>query len=138
MPFLGRPMVAHVVERIRPHVAALVVNTNRDVGAYAGLGVRTVADAHADHPGPLAGLAAGLAALGTPYVFMCPCDSPFASGELVERLAAGIAGHDVAVAHDGDAPAAGVRARARLGRGLARRVPRGRRQEDRRVVRDAR
>ena len=101
VPFLGRPMVAHVVERIRPHVAALVVNTNRDVGAYAGLGVRTVADAHADHPGPLAGLAAGLAALGTPYVFMCPCDSPFASGELVERLAAGIAGHDVAVAHDG-------------------------------------
>ena len=102
VPFLGRPMVAHVVERVRPHVAALVVNTNRDAGAYAELGVRTVADAHADHPGPLAGLAAGLAALGTPYVFMCPCDSPFASGELVERLAVGIGDRDVAVAHDGE------------------------------------
>ena len=100
--FRGRPMVAHVVDAIGPRVAALVVNTNRPGSAYDALGVVTVGDAHAGHPGPLAGLAAGIDALGTPFVFMCPCDSPFVTGELVERLAAGIGGADVACAHDGE------------------------------------
>ncbi len=102
VPFRGRAMVEHVVYAVRPAVSALVVNTNRDPSAYAWLGVPTVADAHADHPGPLAGLAAGIAALGTPWVFMCPCDSPFVGVALVERLSAAIGEHDVACAHDGE------------------------------------
>lgn len=101
VPFRGRAMVAHVVAAVRPAVAAVVVNTNRDPADYASLGVPIVADAHADHPGPLAGLAAGIAALGRPYTFMCPCDSPFVGAALVERLAAAIGEHDVACAHDG-------------------------------------
>ena len=103
VPFRGRPMVAHAIEAIRPVVARLVVNTNRpDAAAYGALGAPTVADGHADHPGPLAGLAAGIGALGTRWVFMCPCDSPFVTGELVERLAAAIGTHEVACAHDGE------------------------------------
>lgn len=102
IPLAGRPMVAHVIAAIQPAVAALVINANRNHDRYAQYGVPIVKDAHADYPGPLAGLAAGIEALGTSLVFMCPCDSPFVSAALVNTLVDGIGDADVSAAHDGD------------------------------------
>ena len=97
----GKPMVAHVVEAISPAVDSIVINANRNAEHYAAFGVEVVADQHAGHPGPLAGLAAGISALDTSLVFMCPCDSPFVSSSLVHRLIDGLGKADVAAAHDG-------------------------------------
>lgn len=104
----GRSMIEHVIAAVRPGVDALVVNANRNADAYAALGApfgaSVVADRHAGHLGPLAGLAAGIHALGTTRVLLCPCDSPFVAPALVERLAAACAepAVDIAVAHDGE------------------------------------
>lgn len=102
----GRPMLSWVTQAIAPAVSRIVINANRERDAHATLGHDVVPDLHPDHPGPLAGLAAGLAALDTPRVFMCPCDSPFIDAELVRALSRGLDGApdgvSIACAHDGD------------------------------------
>jgi molybdenum cofactor guanylyltransferase len=82
----GRPLVAHVIERLAPQVATLVINANRNAGRYAVFGYPVVADAIGGFAGPLAGLHAGLAAATTPFVATSPCDSPFLPADLVARL----------------------------------------------------
>lgn len=96
----GRPMVSWVVERLRPQVDELLINANRNVGTYERFGVPVIPDRIPDFAGPLAGLHAALSAAVTPLVATVPCDSPFLSVRLVERLHAGLvgAGADLAVA----------------------------------------
>ena len=82
----GQPMVAHVLQRLRPQVQKLLVNANRNAAAYAELRVRVVPDRMPEFPGPLAGMASGLAAAHTPWVVTAPCDSPWIPADLVARL----------------------------------------------------
>lgn len=90
-PYLGRTLVQHALQRLAPQVGALLVNANRHLEAYAAFGVPVCADALPDYPGPLAGLAAGLAQCRTPFLASVPCDSPQFPLDLVARLAAGLA-----------------------------------------------
>lgn len=83
----GRPLAAHVIERLAPQVGTIIVNANQNAERYARFGYPVVADAIAGFAGPLAGLHAGLTAATTPYVVTCPCDSPFLPADLVARLA---------------------------------------------------
>src|SRR5512133_668846 len=73
----GRPLVAHVVERLAPQVGALVINANQNRDRYAAFAYPVVADVVPDFAGPLAGLHAGIAAAATPYIVTRPCDSQF-------------------------------------------------------------
>ena len=84
--FRGRPMAAHVIERFAPQVDELLVNANRNVGQYAALGYRVIADEIAGFAGPLAGFERGLAHAAAPLVATVPCDSPFLPDDLVSRL----------------------------------------------------
>ncbi|HEX6138144.1 MAG TPA: molybdenum cofactor guanylyltransferase MobA [Casimicrobiaceae bacterium] len=83
----GRPLVAHVIERLAPQVRTLIINANRNAERYAAFGHPVVADAVGGFAGPLAGLHAGLRASTTPFVVTSPCDSPFLAADLVARLA---------------------------------------------------
>jgi molybdopterin-guanine dinucleotide biosynthesis protein A len=100
----GRPLIAHVVERLRPQVAELFVSANGDPTRFRALGCAVVADAQADSAnGPLAGIAAALAraeALGFALLAVAPCDAPFLPRDLVARLGAAMAtsGARIAVA----------------------------------------
>jgi molybdopterin-guanine dinucleotide biosynthesis protein A len=102
----GRALVAHVIDRLGPQVAALVINANQNRDRYAAFGHAVVADAIGGFAGPLAGLHAGLHAATTPYVVTSPCDSPFLPRDLVERLAAAFdqTPLDLAVARTLDQP----------------------------------
>jgi molybdopterin-guanine dinucleotide biosynthesis protein A len=102
----GRPLVAHVVDRLVPQVATLVINANRSAERYAALGYPVVADAIGGFAGPLAGLHAGLATAATPFVATSPCDSPVLPADLVARLAAAFDARpiDIAVARTFDQP----------------------------------
>lgn len=102
----GRALVAHVIDRLGPQVAALVINANQNRDRYAAFGHAVVADAIGGFAGPLAGLHAGLSAATTPYVVTSPCDSPFLPHDLVERLAAAFdqTPLDLAVARTFDQP----------------------------------
>ena len=100
----GRPMVAHVIERLRPQVGELLINANRNTEHYATFGFPVVPDYREGYLGPLAGIASGLAAAATSYVVTVPCDSPLVGADLVARLARALVQNqaDLAVAHDGE------------------------------------
>mgnify|MGYP005854987255 FL=1 len=87
----GRPMLAHVIDRLAPQVAAVALNANGDPARFAAYGLPVVADSIEDFPGPLAGILAGLdwaAAEGFAAVISVPGDSPFIPQDLVARLEA--------------------------------------------------
>src|SRR5436190_7808156 len=56
----GKTLLDHVIERLRPQVAALVLNANGDPARFARFGLPVVADSVPDFAGPLAGILAGL------------------------------------------------------------------------------
>jgi molybdopterin-guanine dinucleotide biosynthesis protein A len=98
----GKPMVAHVLERLVPQVGEIVINANQNVAAYEKFGHRVVRDDIGGFAGPLAGLHAGLKAAAHPLVVTVPCDSPFLPADLVSRLNAKMENHDLVVAKTGD------------------------------------
>ena len=84
--FRGKPMVAHVLERLTPQVDETIINANRNVDSYAAFGYRVVPDVIAGFAGPLAGLHIGMRSASTPLIVTSPCDSPFLPLNLVARL----------------------------------------------------
>ncbi len=85
-PFRGRPMVAHVLERLAPQVGEVLVNANRNPEDYARFGHRVIADEIAGFAGPLAGFERALEHAAGALVATVPCDSPFLPLDLVARL----------------------------------------------------
>jgi molybdenum cofactor guanylyltransferase len=100
----GKPMIAWVIELLRPQVAALLVNANRNLDRYREFGCPVIDDGDREFRGPLAGIASGMREAATPLVAFAPCDSPLVCGELVPRLRAALekGGTRIAVAHDGE------------------------------------
>lgn len=89
-PFRGRPMVAHVLDRLSSQVDAVLINANRNVDAYARLGPHVIRDEVDGFAGPLAGLHAALGQARTEWVLTCPCDTPFLPCDLATRLEAAV------------------------------------------------
>ncbi|HTT78087.1 MAG TPA: molybdenum cofactor guanylyltransferase MobA [Stellaceae bacterium] len=107
----GRPLLQHVIDRMRPQVATLVINANGDPARFAPFGLAIVADSVPDFAGPLAGILAGLdwAAEHRPdcaYVVSVATDAPFLPTDLVARLSEGMEreGADLACAASGGQP----------------------------------
>ena len=100
----GRPMIAWVLDALRPQVADVLINANRNHDVYGEFGSRVVDDGDSDFRGPLAGIASGMRAARTPWVAVVPCDSPLIHGDLVARLyeAAVASGSRIAAAFDGE------------------------------------
>ena len=88
--FRGKPMVAHVLERLAPQVTEVLINANRNPDEYARFGHRVIADEIEGFAGPLAGFERGLAHASNPLVVTVPCDSPFLPADLVARLHAAL------------------------------------------------
>lgn len=89
MALAGRPLLAHVIERLAPQVDALVLNANGDAHRFAAFGLTVVPDPVPGFAGPLAGILAGLKearATGRPAIVTATADAPFLPGDLVERL----------------------------------------------------
>jgi molybdenum cofactor guanylyltransferase len=105
-PLQGRPLIQHVIDRLRPQVDPLLINANQNLERYAEFGCPVVPDRVGGFAGPLAGLDAGLHATDAPLILTVPCDSPFLPHDLVVRLAAARAASDadVAVARTGNQP----------------------------------
>ena len=101
----GKPMLAHVIERAKPQVDALVLNANGDPRRFAAFGLPIIADSVTGFAGPLAGVLAGLdwAAAHLPeaeLVASFATDAPFFPRDLVRRLAVALeeGGFDLACA----------------------------------------
>src|SRR5207245_2146601 len=107
----GRPLLDHVIERLRPQVDALVLNANGDPARFARFGLPVVPDSIGDFAGPLAGILAGLdwAAAHRPdcaTIVSVATDAPFLPKDLVARLVRGMeaAGAELACAASGGQP----------------------------------
>ena len=89
LPLAGRPLLAHVIDRLRPQVDEVVLNANGDPARFAQFGLPVVADTVEGFAGPLAGVLAGMrwaAARGHAYVASAAGDTPFFPSDLVARL----------------------------------------------------
>ena len=138
----GTPLVSHVIARLGPQTDRLMINANRNADAYGALGVAVVGDRIEGYAGPLAGLDAGLQALGATdaWVVTCPCDSPFVPTDLVHRLrtAAEAAGADIAMVRaDGFNQPVFLLVRTRVAASLADFLAAGERKIDRWVFTQA-
>jgi molybdopterin-guanine dinucleotide biosynthesis protein A len=97
-----RPLITHVVERLAPQVAALLISANRNLDTYREIApvVPDPGDLEA-YAGPLAGILAGLRVASTPWVAVVPCDTPRLPLDLVRRLAGGLGSSRAAYAVTG-------------------------------------
>jgi molybdopterin-guanine dinucleotide biosynthesis protein A len=99
----GRPMLAHVIERLGPQVGRMVINANGDPARFSRLGLPVVADTVTGFAGPLAGVLAGMrwSAANAPaagWIVTAAGDAPMLPGDLVSRLAGAAAGGANAIA----------------------------------------
>ena len=76
----GRTIFERQIDALRPCVIEIIVSSPRAIAGY-----RTVADAVAD-AGPLAGIAAGLGAATTPWLFVVAGDMPHVHRGFVELV----------------------------------------------------
>jgi len=94
----GIPLAMHALMRLSPQVGHMMVNANRNLGAYESFGVPVWPDALPDFPGPLAGFLAGLEHCETPYLVTVPCDTPNFPDDLVRRLGDALVREDAEIA----------------------------------------
>lgn len=83
----GVPLALHALLRLQPQVGALLVNANRNIGAYEAFGAPVWPDPIEDFAGPLAGVLAGLEHCETLWLATVPCDTPDFPTDFVQRLA---------------------------------------------------
>ena len=84
-PFLGRPLVQRVLERLAPVADELLLTTNQPED-FAFLKIPLFSDVKPDR-GPLGGLYTALVSAKYPFVAVVACDMPFASAPLLVAAA---------------------------------------------------
>ena len=94
----GMPLALNAVMRLASQVGHVMINANRNLGAYEAMGVPVWPDPLPDYPGPLAGFLAGLEQCETAYLVTVPCDSPRFPEDLVARLASALGEADAEIA----------------------------------------
>lgn len=110
---IGRPLIAHVLDRLEPQVERVLISANGDAARFAALGCMVVPDATSQ--GPLSGVLSALqvaASMGATHLVSSPVDTPFLPGDLVPQLllAAEGSSEGLALASDvtGDHPATAI------------------------------
>lgn len=111
----GRPILARIVERLKPQVSGMVINANGDPTRFAEFGLPVVGDSVAGLAGPLAGVHAGLEWVkrnrpGIDYAVTVATDTPFFPADLVQRFLAALTDQPLLVAksNEGVHPVVGL------------------------------
>lgn len=94
----NKPLVQHVIARIKPQVDEVIINANRQIDQYQTFNYPVVSDEDSDFIGPLAGFKLGLQHAHHDYLLTIPCDSPFIPAELVTRLSTHLIQHNAEIA----------------------------------------
>ena len=98
-----QPVLARVIDCLRPQVGPMVLSANGDPARFAAFGLAVVPDTAEGYQGPLAGIEAGLSWVRAErpeaaFAVTVPGDTPFIPMDLVARLVAGKGDADMAVA----------------------------------------
>lgn len=92
----GRPMLAHIIDRLKPQVGPMALNANGDPARFAAYDLPVVADSVEGFAGPLAGVLAGMdwARASAPEcraIVTVAGDTPFFPRDLAARFADAVA-----------------------------------------------
>jgi len=87
----GKPLLTHVIERLKPQTGTLVLNANGDLNRFSEFDLPTVADPIEGFAGPLAGVLAGFTwarenAPEARWIVTAATDTPFFPDDLVAKL----------------------------------------------------
>ncbi|TCJ95837.1 molybdenum cofactor guanylyltransferase [Volucribacter psittacicida] len=99
----GKPLVEHILQRLKPQLTHIAINANRHLPQYAQYGYPVFNDELTGFQGPLSGMLTGLKRATSDYVLFVPCDCPYLPLNLVEKFSQAI--HQqapVAYADDGE------------------------------------
>ena len=83
---IDKPMIAHVIERIKPQVDQIIISANRHIEEYQKFGYEVLIDKYDDFRGPLAGMAQGLCYSKSEYLLTVPCDGPLLPLDMASRM----------------------------------------------------
>jgi molybdopterin-guanine dinucleotide biosynthesis protein A len=95
----GMALALYTLLRLGPQVGHMMINANRNLGAYEAFGVPVWPDPVDDYAGPLAGFLAGLEHCETPLLLSVPCDTPNFPDDLAARLLAALDAEDAELAY---------------------------------------
>lgn len=85
----GKPLVQHVIDRLAPQVAQVMLSVETAMPGLEPFGLEQVPDPEPGSNGPLGGLAAVLSQLGgsaCQWLLLVPCDAPFLPLDLAGNL----------------------------------------------------
>ena len=99
----GKPLIEHVIARVRPQVSELIINASGDPGRFSDFHLPVVADVVEGFAGPLAGVLTGLEWVSTnrpdvTWLASFAVDTPFLPFDLVDRLTEAVAREDADIA----------------------------------------
>jgi molybdenum cofactor guanylyltransferase len=102
--FHGETLLSQVIKRIRPQVKTLYLNANKKLEQYQRFNLPILEDEIKGFLGPLAGILTALNTIETDFLLIVPCDAPFVSLNLAEKLFEEMQHQNAvgAVVHDGE------------------------------------
>jgi len=84
--FNGVPLVQHLINRLAPQCASVLISANRNLVEYRALAVPIYPDLRTGFCGPLAGIETGLSHCPTDWLMVVPCDAPTLPLDIASRL----------------------------------------------------
>ena len=84
----GKPLIQHVIDRVKPQVGRLVLSVEKVSGEFTPYGLEQLADPEPGSCGPLGGLLSALSTLdaGCDWLLLAPCDAPLLPLDLAVKL----------------------------------------------------
>lgn len=102
----GKPLIAHIVERLIPQIARIHLNINRSQAEYQTHFPQLpfYCDSLSDFQGPLSGMLSAFEKINSKYLLFVPCDTPFLPNNLVKKLSVALAINQAQIVyvHDGE------------------------------------
>ncbi len=95
--FRGRPLIEHVIDRVKPQVDQIIISANRNTEHYACYTDQVIPDQNPGFSGPLAGIASCMPHCRHALTLVVACDMPQLPKNLVTRLSSAIHEHEVAI-----------------------------------------
>lgn len=83
LQYKGRALVDYAIDALKPLCSEIIISSNNK--EYELFGYRVVRDVH-QKVGPIGGLYSALAEANTNDILMCPCDMPFITTDIFNRI----------------------------------------------------
>ncbi|TRX70978.1 molybdenum cofactor guanylyltransferase [Carboxylicivirga sp. M1479] len=83
LPYQGRTLIEYCIDILQPLCSEIIISSNNK--AYEQFGFRVIADEY-KKTGPIGGLYTGLAESNHNDVIVCPCDMPFITSDIFNKV----------------------------------------------------